>query len=122
MLGLSRYEHGAVPFKAWLYRIALNEVRMHWRKRKEILIDVDRGDAMRLVVELDVDQDDERIRASMEALSRLEGKKARLIELRFLDGLSFREVGQVLGIGEDAAKMRTHRVLRELRSVLGVGS
>ncbi|MBK9629239.1 MAG: hypothetical protein IPO56_16495 [Flavobacteriales bacterium] len=25
-----------MPFRAWLYRIALNELRMHWRKRKEV--------------------------------------------------------------------------------------
>jgi len=35
-----------------------------------------------------------------------------------MDGLSFAELGQVLGIGEDAAKMRTHRVLGLLRTSL----
>jgi DNA-directed RNA polymerase specialized sigma24 family protein len=35
-----------------------------------------------------------------------------------MDGMSFLEVGQVLGIGEDAAKMRTHRTLAQLRTYL----
>ena len=45
-------------------------------------------------------------------------KAARLIELRYMDGMSFAELGSVLGIGEDAAKMRTHRVLATLRTYL----
>lgn len=122
MLGLPKYDHGAVPFGAWLFRIALNEVRMHWRKRKEVIMDVDRKDVLRLTEEMEFPEDDDLLRRSMEVLSRMEVPKARLIELRFLDGLSFREVGEVLGIGEDAAKMRTHRVLKELRALLGVGT
>ena len=51
-------------------------------------------------------------------LSSLKSDQAQLIELRYFDGLSFAEVGQVLGIGEDAAKMRTHRVLATLRTYL----
>ncbi|MBK6830620.1 MAG: RNA polymerase sigma factor [Flavobacteriales bacterium] len=37
MLALPRYQERGLPFRAWLYRIALNELRMHWRKRKEVL-------------------------------------------------------------------------------------
>ncbi len=35
MLGLPRYQPRGLPFRAWLYRIALNEVRMHWRKKRK---------------------------------------------------------------------------------------
>ena len=42
-----------------------------------------------------------------------------MIELRYVDGMSFIEVGEVLGIAEDAAKMRVHRVLGTLRQYLG---
>jgi RNA polymerase sigma-70 factor (ECF subfamily) len=52
------------------------------------------------------------------ALSKLKEDAARLIELRYMDGMSFAELGSVLGIGEDAAKMRTHRVLATLRTYL----
>ena len=71
MLALPGYEPRGYPFKAFLYRIALNELKMHWRKRKEVTMD-----------------------------------------------MSYAEMGQVLGLGEDAAKMRTHRVLATLRTYL----
>jgi RNA polymerase sigma-70 factor (ECF subfamily) len=61
------------------------------------------------------EEDMSRLAAS---LGRLDERQARLIELRYMDGLSFAELGQVLGIGEDAAKMRTHRVLAQLRTDL----
>lgn len=53
-----------------------------------------------------------------QAMGRLDEAKAHLVELRYMDGLSFQEIGQVLGIAEDAAKMRTHRVLATLRTYL----
>ena len=52
------------------------------------------------------------------AMGQLKEDRARMIELRYMDGLSFAELGQVLGIGEDAAKMRIHRVLATLRAYL----
>ena len=68
--------------------------------------------------EMGADIEDERMQKLAWALGRLPSSKARLIELRFMDGLSFAEMGVVLEIGEDAAKMRTHRVLGLLRSMM----
>jgi RNA polymerase sigma-70 factor (ECF subfamily) len=118
MLSLSRYESRGLPFRAWLYRIALNELRMHWRKRKEVLLDLSyqQVDGLRQEMDLRLDPDD--MTRVAQALSALDEARAQLIHLRFMDGLSYLEVGQVLGIGEDAAKMRTHRVLAALRANL----
>ncbi len=66
--------------------------------------------------ELKLDEDD--MQRLARALSRLDEARAQLIQLRYMDGMSFLEVGQVLGIGEDAAKMRTHRTLAQLRTYL----
>lgn len=69
--------------------------------------------------EMGVPETDEDLQRLAGALSRLPAEKSRLIELRYIDGMSFIEVGQVLGIAEDAAKMRVHRVLGTLRQYLG---
>jgi RNA polymerase sigma-70 factor (ECF subfamily) len=118
MLGLHRYEPRGLPFRAWLYRIALNELRMFWRKRHEVCIDLAHGEARLLSEEMGMEDDDGTLRRLADCLGRLDQDRARLIELRYMDGLSFAELGQVLGIGEDAAKMRTHRALGMLRKYL----
>jgi RNA polymerase sigma-70 factor (ECF subfamily) len=118
MLALPRYEPRGFPFKAFLYRIALNEMKMHWRKRKEVVIDMSYAEVRGLTEEMGLPGQDEDMRRLALALGSLEEDKARLIELRYMDGLSFAELGSVLGIAEDAAKMRTHRVLATLRTYL----
>ncbi len=118
MLALPGYEPRGYPFKAFLYRIALNELKMHWRKRKEVTIDMSYAEVRGLTEEVGLDERESEMQRLALALGRLDEDKARLIELRYMDGMSFAEVGQVLGLGEDAAKMRTHRVLATLRTYL----
>ncbi len=118
MLGLARYEPRGLPFRAWLYRIALNELRMHWRKRKEMVIDMSYAEVRGMCEEMGLPGEEEEMHRLAAAMGRLKEDRARLIELRYMDGLSFAELGQVLGIGEDAAKMRLHRVLATLRTYL----
>lgn len=122
MLALAKYQPRGLPFRAWLYRIALNEVRMHWRKKKEVLIDISFREVKGLSEEMGLDLDEPEIQRLTQAMSKLDDQRARLIELRYMDGMSFAELGQVLGIGEDAAKMRTHRVLAQLRTYLSPGA
>ncbi|MBL8000970.1 MAG: sigma-70 family RNA polymerase sigma factor [Flavobacteriales bacterium] len=118
MLALPRYEPRGYPFKAFLYRIALNELKMHWRKRREVVIDMSYAEVRGLSEEMGLPGGDDDMRRLALAMGRLEEEKARLIELRYMDGMSFAELGAVLGIAEDAAKMRTHRVLATLRTYL----
>lgn len=120
MLALPRYRHQGAPFRAWLYRIALNEVRMYWRSNKgKVYMDLGLAETLRLVKDAQVPEGEEELRRLETALGRLREAPAALIEMRYFDGMSFAEIGQVLGISEDAAKMRTHRVLGALRSSLG---
>ena len=126
LLALSRYSDRGLPFKAWLYRIALNEVLMHYRQAKgKVFMDVDAPDASRLLhaamAEGDEDQRVAELAGLTRALSRLHPSQALLVELHWFDRLSYAEVGQVLGIAEAAAKMRTHRVLQQLRKYLSPG-
>ncbi len=118
MLALPRYQERGLPFRAWLYRIALNELRMHWRKRKDVVMDLGWAEVKPLADECGMAQQEAEMQLIASGLGRLKPEQAELIELRYFDGLSFAELGQVMGIGEDAAKMRTHRVLAQLRTYL----
>lgn len=56
-----------------------------------------------------------------EAFSRLPAADREALILRFFSGKSLREVGQDLGLSDDAAQKRVERALGRLRSVLRVG-
>ena len=53
-----------------------------------------------------------------EAIARLEEADRQAVILRFLQGLSLREVGEALSLSEDAARMRVNRSLEKLRALL----
>jgi RNA polymerase sigma-70 factor (ECF subfamily) len=53
------------------------------------------------------------------ALERVAKDHREALVLHHLSGLSFKEVGRVLGISEGAAKVRAHRAMATLRDVLG---
>lgn len=61
----------------------------------------------------------QRLDAVLDAgLARLSAFNRDAVVLRFFQNRSFREVGQELGIGEEAAKQRVFRSLRRLREIL----
>ena len=61
------------------------------------------------------DEDRQRTRA---ALDRLAPADRRLLELRYLDGLSFPEIAAEMGVGEGAARMRHLRALERFDALL----
>jgi RNA polymerase sigma-70 factor (ECF subfamily) len=70
------------------------------------------GDPARLAGLAD---DARRLRAAVGALSV---DRRQVIVLRFVDGLSAREIGEVLGRSEGAVRVLQHRALRDLAALL----
>jgi len=50
-------------------------------------------------------------------LQRLSEDELTIIELRFFERHSFREIGDILGITEVYAKVRTYRILDKMRDL-----
>jgi RNA polymerase sigma-70 factor (ECF subfamily) len=61
----------------------------------------------------------ERLRSALAALPAAE---RGVLVLRYMEGLSAREVGEVLGVSESAAKTRALRALKALKRLLGEAS
>ena len=98
---------------AWLYKIALNEVRKNYWKQL-LLRPLHERDASPMDVEGTV-QASEQNQLLWAALSKLSNSDRQLLMLRFFDQLSSAEVADVLGCSLPNVYLRLHRALGRLR-------
>ena len=117
MLNLKKYEFRGLPFSAWLYRMAVNELNMLFRKNKiQRTVSVNENEVQELKTETYSGiSDDEKL---FQAISQLENDDVHLIEMRYFEKRSFAEIGDILDITENNAKVKTYRVLDKLRKVI----
>ncbi|MDX2359870.1 MAG: sigma-70 family RNA polymerase sigma factor [Crocinitomicaceae bacterium] len=117
MGNLNKYEDRGLPFSSWLYRIAQNEVSMFFRnKKKNYSVPIDENRIQDVAAEanltsyMSIDEQEQLI----EMLNEMEEEHLNLIELRFFQGLSFKEIAAIYSITEANAKMRTYRILERI--------
>lgn len=111
-------------FGPWVCAIAANLARDHLRSPLRRWFKVGTDDAPEASTEgepVDLDQGD-RDRRMQAALLQLKPKLREAVVLRYVSGLSVEEVGEALGIGESAAKMRCKRGLERLREILATSA
>jgi RNA polymerase sigma-70 factor (ECF subfamily) len=118
---LHTFRDEGATFRAWLFRIAHNTIanarRSRFRRRTEPLPEglwaAPNADPAGLVLEA------EEGRRVLRAVSELPDDRRQVVLLRFVDGLSSREIGQVMDRSEGAARVLLHRALRDLAGRLG---
>ena len=115
---LHKFKFMGVPFSAWLYKIAINEVRQFFRQRKNTprtvcITDTDFKEITQQTVEESKYDFAQEIVPKL--LSRLKEKELQCIELRFFEKKSFKEIGFIMGLTEVNAKVRTYRILKKLK-------
>lgn len=118
--GLGRFR-GDASFRTWLLTIAANEARGALRKRKrrrESSLD-DAGP----VADPETDPSEEAVMRTeaaraREALAQLPEKQRLSVSLRVEDGLSYREIGAVIGSSEGAARVNYFHGIRRLRELM----
>jgi len=113
MTALDRYEPRVVPFSAWILRVAHNVAIDHVRVRRPVPCDDVRSPDV-----ADDASGRERFAELRLALAALPAEQRDVIVLRFLVGLSPREVAERLGRSEDAVHGLQHRGRRRLRREL----
>ncbi len=113
---IERYEIRGAPFVSWVMRIAHNLGVSHLRSRKpgaelpETLVDQSREGNPEEVLQREVDGD--RVR---EAILQLRDEHRRVIILRFVQDLDYREVAEIVGKSVPAVRVIQHRALNALR-------
>jgi RNA polymerase sigma-70 factor (ECF subfamily) len=119
LVNVRKYEFRGLPFSAWLYRIALNEVNMHFRKAsKHVEVDLPIHLVDSMIETMEEHPDEERRTRVVEAMNELKFDQVELIEMRFFENRRFKEIGDILGITEENAKMRVYRAVNKLRSAV----
>ncbi len=120
MANMEKYEDRGLPFSSWLYRIAQNEVSMFFRQQsKNYVVPVDENRIQDLASEAHISSYmsmDEQAKL-IEMLNTLEEEHMDLIELRFFQEMSFKQIADIYGITEANAKMRTYRILERIGKI-----
>jgi RNA polymerase sigma-70 factor (ECF subfamily) len=114
LTAIERYELRGVPFSAWLYRIAGNQVANHHRKRKLwtlVPFAGQRGTTSGAT------RSDERTMVR-EALTQLSEGDQEVLSLCYYSGLTPPEIADVLGCSPAAVHKRLHRARARLRRLI----
>ena len=117
---LKRYQFRGIPFSAWLYRIATNEVNKYFRKSKHIFC-LEEEKIYKLINDdaPPVEKTD-LVKKVIDKLKELSTKDVIILELRFFEERSFKEIAYILDVSESSAKMRIYRALEKLRKLIKV--
>jgi RNA polymerase sigma-70 factor (ECF subfamily) len=117
---LKRFKYQGVPFSAWLYRIAINEINSFFRNKSHQtrVVTLSETHIETIIDELDRNEPeiDKYVLVST-LLEQLTPDEIQFVELRFFENKPFKEIGYLLGISEGNAKIKTYRILEKLRGI-----
>jgi len=114
LANLARFEWRGAPFVAWLYRIAANALA---DRRKETARDS--SEPPPDVPDSRESEEIERRAMLFQLVDRLPDVQRQVIEMRFVDQRSIREIAAVLDRSEGAVKQLQLRALENLRKSMG---
>jgi len=116
---LHKYEFRGVPFASWLYRIASSEVNNVYRAQKQRTVNIDSVGVYGVIEEIGETKIDQYHDKIVDIIGKeLPEDELQLIEMRFFEKRSFKEIGEILNITENNAKVRTYRILEKLKKII----
>lgn len=119
MQRLSEYAFRGVPFSAWLFRIASNEVSQFFRQNKAgRVVSIEEIHVGEVMDEME-EESNEALRAKLLlVLNDLNESDLQLIEMRFFEQMPFKEIADITGMTENNAKVKVYRILERLKKKL----
>ncbi len=121
---ISTYNFKGLPFSSWLYRIARNQLIDFYRKDKsnkylqvseeelDYLADNSEND-----IEAVVDKENKTQQLVL-ALGKLSDENIELIELKFFENRSYKEIAEIINTNENNARVKTNRALAKLKDLI----
>lgn len=120
---ISSFKWKGIPFSAWLFRIAHNQVVDYLRKKKkpttvllnESLVSSDSNPQLMVEHNLDIER-------LLLATRRLTEAQREVVSLRFAGGLPIVQVAKIMGKSQGAVKALQHSAIVALRKALLVAN
>jgi len=119
MQKLPQYTFKGVPFSAWLFRIASNEVAQHFRNtQKQRVVSLEDRHIEDIFDEMarpTLQQEEQLRNIFLQCMNELKPGDLELIELRFFEKRAFKEIADILQITESNAKVKTYRIIERMK-------
>lgn len=127
MRALPSFEWRGVPISAWLYRIAGNELKMYYRKKRFVssLEEMREHDGFEPISDVDLAAEQQaaqdeiernvEFRHAQELIANMPLKYQEVLVLRFGEQKKTREIAQILGKSEGTVKSLLSRAMAKLR-------
>lgn len=118
---ISSFQTDKGTFQAWMYQIARNTVIDHYRTQK---LDANIDDIWDLGSHEDLERDydtREKLKEVGQYLQTLNSEQREIVIMRVWQGLSHREIADILGKSEASVKMNYSRTIRSLREAMPLG-
>lgn len=119
---INQYKSKGLPFSAWLYRIAYNEMNDMFRKKKSNkIVQIPLEQISNHEEKFDDNDAEEReiqLKLLLNGIDQLKPHEIELLEMRYFERRAFKEIGDLLNLTEANAKVKTHRVLNKLRKLI----
>ena len=113
----TRYR-GDGKFTSWMLTIAHNASIDHFQKNKRL--SYNESYEWKQTDDLNVDEQiikEERLRQLKAAMGRLSPKKREILTLSKIQGLRYKEIGEMLDCSENNVKIKVYRALNELKEI-----
>lgn len=120
LMNINRFKFMGVPFSAWLYKIAMNEVRQFFRSKKNFprTVSISENELVEFAQEtIEESRYDNAHIVLPELLGHLKEKELQIVELRFFEKKSFKEIGFIVGLTEVNAKVKLYRIINKLKKI-----
>jgi|Deesub1362A_J573_1020465.scaffolds.fasta_scaffold04762_2 RNA polymerase sigma-70 factor (ECF subfamily) len=117
---IKMYRESEVPFSAWIFRIAHNELVDYFRTKKPPFQSLDEvyDEPASSYYEPEIKLLEEELQKRIvQALMQLTPEQREAVVLRYLEGFSIKEIGEVMGKGESAVRSLLSRALRRLNRI-----
>jgi RNA polymerase sigma-70 factor (ECF subfamily) len=123
---ISQFEWRGYPFSAWLYRIASNLLKDHYRAKSKHKYDSLEAQVVDIPSEAGATAHEElshewQSKYLRDQLQTLDAKQRKILYMKFFDGYTNRVIAERLGLTATNVSSIVHRLVKQLRAEMSKG-